>query len=114
MEVNIDQTHWYDRIWAAVIFFTRLPFWRLHEPPKACFSTVVEHWPLTGWLTGGVMAAILYLSCYIGPHPVYPVAVVLAIVARMLLTGALHEDGLADFLDGFGGAAMTASASSTL
>ena len=103
MEVNIDQTKWYDRIWAAFIFFTRLPFWRLHQPPKACYATVVEHWPLTGWLTGGVMAATLYLSCLLGAHPVYPIAVVLAIVARLLLTGALHEDGLADFLDGFGG-----------
>jgi adenosylcobinamide-GDP ribazoletransferase len=32
-----------------------------------------------------------------------PAAVLLALVSRLLLTGALHEDGLADFLDGFGG-----------
>jgi len=29
--------------------------------------------------------------------------VVLTIATRLLLTGALHEDGLADFFDGFGG-----------
>jgi adenosylcobinamide-GDP ribazoletransferase len=100
MEVNIDQTRWYDRIWAALIFFTRLPFWRLHEPPKDCFKTVVEHWPLTGWLTGGFMAATLWLCAQAFP---YYIAVLLAIVMRLLVTGALHEDGLADFLDGFGG-----------
>ncbi|MCR5712402.1 MAG: adenosylcobinamide-GDP ribazoletransferase [Prevotella sp.] len=100
MEITIDQTHWYDRIWASFIFFTRLPFWRLHEPPQACYKTVVEHWPLVGWLTGGVMAAILYLGSMVMP---YLVAVIAAIVVRMLVTGALHEDGLADFLDGFGG-----------
>ena len=33
----------------------------------------------------------------------WPVAVVIAIVVRLLVTGALHEDGLADFFDGFGG-----------
>lgn len=100
MEIAIDQTHWYDRIWASFIFFTRLPFWRLYEPPQACYKTVVEHWPLVGWLTGGVMAAILYFGSMVMP---YLVAVIVAVVVRMLMTGALHEDGLADFLDGFGG-----------
>ena len=100
MQTSIDQTKWYDRIWASLIFFTRLPFWRLHQPPKECYQRVVEHWPLVGWLTGGVMAATLYFSSMVVP---YPVAVILAIAARLLLTGALHEDGLADFFDGFGG-----------
>ena len=100
MQTNIDQTKWYDRIWASYIFFTRLPFWRLHQPPKECYKTVVEHWPLTGWLIGAVMAATLWLGSLYLP---YMVAVLMAIVVRLLLTGALHEDGLADFLDGFGG-----------
>jgi adenosylcobinamide-GDP ribazoletransferase len=100
MQANIDQTRWYDRIWASLIFFTRLPFWRLHEPPKECYKTVVEHWPLTGWITGGAMAATLWFGSMVMP---YPVVIVLAILVRLLITGALHEDGLADFLDGFGG-----------
>ena len=100
MQTSIDQTKWYDRIWASLIFFTRLPFWRLHQPPKECYSRVVEHWPLVGWLTGGVMAATLYFGSMVMP---YTVAVLLAIAVRLLLTGALHEDGLADFFDGFGG-----------
>ena len=100
MELPIDQTRWYDRIWAAFIFFTRLPFWRLHQPDKNCYKTVVEHWPLVGWLTGGSMAAVIYFGSMVLP---YSVSILLAIVTRLLMTGALHEDGLADFMDGFGG-----------
>lgn len=100
MEVNIDQTRWYDRIWASFIFFTRLPFWRLRQPSKACYATVVEHWPLVGWLTGGAMAATLYFGSRVMP---WEIAVLAAVILRLLITGALHEDGLADFIDGFGG-----------
>lgn len=46
------------------------------------------------------MASVLWLSSQVVP---YSTAVVLALVSRVLITGALHEDGLADFLDGFGG-----------
>ncbi len=46
------------------------------------------------------MAATLYLVSLVLP---WPVAVIVAIIVRLLITGALHEDGLADFLDGFGG-----------
>jgi adenosylcobinamide-GDP ribazoletransferase len=100
MEETAVKTRWYDSIWAALIFFTRLPFWRIHQPPQASYKTVVEFWPLTGWLTGGAMAATLYFGSMILPHAV---AVIVAIAVRLLITGALHEDGLADFLDGFGG-----------
>ena len=62
MEIKIDQTKWWQRIYASLIFFTRLPFWRIYQPPQQCYETVVEHWPFAGWLTGGVMAAVVYFG----------------------------------------------------
>lgn len=100
MRLRIDQTKWWETPMAALIFFTRLPFWRLCSPSKTCYQHVVEYWPLTGWLTGGIMALTFYIT---SAWFTLPVAVLLAIIARILTTGALHEDGLADFLDGFGG-----------
>ncbi len=100
MQQSLNIFKWYDNLWAALIFFTRLPFWRFYQPPKPSYAAVVEWWPLTGWLTGGVMAAVLFFGSMVLP---FAVALLLAIVARLLLTGALHEDGLADFFDGFGG-----------
>ncbi|MBP1613936.1 MAG: cobalamin 5'-phosphate synthase [Bacteroidetes bacterium] len=89
-----------NRLLAAFVFFTRLPFWRIREVPAECFKHVVNYWPFAGWLTGGTMAATLWISAQILP---LSVAVLLALLARLLLTGCLHEDGLADFFDGFGG-----------
>ncbi|MBR1804003.1 MAG: adenosylcobinamide-GDP ribazoletransferase [Muribaculaceae bacterium] len=100
MQEKSEHISWYDRPWAAMIFFTRLPLWRLYQPPAACYSSVVEYWPLAGWLIGCIMAATLYASSLFLP---YAVAVLLSIAMRLLVTGALHEDGLADFFDGMGG-----------
>lgn len=82
------------------MFFTRLPLWKIVQVPQEYFTRVVDLWPLIGWLTGGAVAATLYGASFVLPMWC---AVVLAFLMRILITGALHEDGLADFCDGFGG-----------
>ena len=88
------------KILAALIFFTRLPFWKLGEVPASYFKNIVSHWALTGWLTSGLMVFVYCVTFLFLPPSV---ALLLAIMTRLLVTGCLHEDGLADFLDGFGG-----------
>lgn len=89
-----------NRILATLIFFTRLPFWRIRQVEAEHFKHVVPLWPLAGWLTGGIMVGVLWLSAQVLP---LSAAWLIAIVARLLITGCLHEDGLADFCDGMGG-----------
>lgn len=88
------------RILAALIFFTRLPFWKLAEVPATYFKNIVSMWPLAGWLTSGISVFVLLLASQFFPDEV---SVLFAIISRLLVTGCLHEDGLADFFDGFGG-----------
>ncbi|MGM9759999.1 MAG: adenosylcobinamide-GDP ribazoletransferase [Parabacteroides sp.] len=88
------------KVLAALIFFTRLPFWKLGEVPAAYFKNIVSHWALVGWLTSGIMVFVLYAASLIMP---IHVAILLTIISRLWVTGCLHEDGMADYVDGFGG-----------
>lgn len=91
----------FKQLLAAFIFFTRLPFWRLASVEASYFERVVPFWPVVGWLTGGIMALVAWASIQLGLS--LGTAILLALAARVLVTGALHEDGFADFCDGFGG-----------
>lgn len=90
----------FDRLFASLMFFTRLPWWRLRNVPSEAFKHTIDFWPQVGWITGGTMAFSFLLFAQVLP---LSVAIILAIATRLLLTGALHEDGLADFCDGMGG-----------
>ena len=88
------------RLCAALIFFTRFPWGKIAQVSVDDFKHVVPYWPLVGWLTGGILAGTLWLAAQFLP---IQVAWLVAIVVRLLCTGCLHEDGLSDFFDGFGG-----------
>lgn len=84
---------------ATLCFFTRLPLWRIITVPKEYYERVVPYWPIAGWVTGGSMA----LTCLATWSLPVNLTTLLCLVVRCLLTGGLHEDGFADFCDGFGG-----------
>jgi adenosylcobinamide-GDP ribazoletransferase len=87
-------------IFAAITFFTKIPVWRLVQIPSESFANIIQYWPLTGLLTGGSMVLTYWLLV---AHLPKLIAIIIALLVRTLITGALHEDGLADFFDGFGG-----------
>lgn len=85
---------------AALMTLTRLPVWRMITIDKRYFTDTLKYWPLVGYVTGFTTAGVLWGASLLMPSLT---ACILAILSRLLLTGAMHEDGLADFLDGFGG-----------
>lgn len=93
----------------ALQFFTRIPVtgrlaqWVGYSPEMLRASTA--HFPGVGWLVGGLSAAVLAGLLTVLPDvPAAPwVAAVACTVFSVLLTGAFHEDGLADLADGLGG-----------
>jgi adenosylcobinamide-GDP ribazoletransferase len=54
-----------------------------------------------GAVVGVIGAAAFWIAARLGLTP--PVAAIVAVAASVLTTGGLHEDGLADTADGFGG-----------
>ncbi len=83
-----------------MMMFTRLPLWRLHQPREEAFRKAEGYWPFAGWLTGGAMMFVFWLGLSVFN---LPIVALLVVGVRILLTGAFHEDGLADFADGMGG-----------
>ena len=83
----------------AVMLLTRLPAGQMIEAPA--IGAAVWAFPLAGALVGGIAAAVLAGALALGIAPA--LAAGLALAAGVLATGGLHEDGLADCADGFGG-----------
>lgn len=84
----------------ALQFLTRLPVPHLPDFETAWITRGAKYFPLIGQLVGGISAGVLLLATYFwsGMLPA-----LLAVAAGVLVTGAFHEDGLADTADGLGG-----------
>jgi adenosylcobinamide-GDP ribazoletransferase len=92
---------WRDDLGTALRFLTRLPL-RIGIP-SSDLSRAVRVFPVVGILVGLLGALAGRIADGMG-LPALASALV-AVGATVLLTGALHEDGLADTADGFGGGA---------
>ena len=84
----------------AIRFFTRLPVpdWVGHS--VAALNRSARYFPAVGLLVGGIGALVYLAALQLWPQPV---AVLLSMAATIFATGAFHEDGLADTVDGLGG-----------
>jgi len=90
---------WLDDLLAATAFLTRVPALHLDAPPN--LARAYRAFPLVGAVIGAAIGAVDLLLLRLGLPAI--AAAALALGAGALLTGALHDDGLADVADGFGG-----------
>jgi adenosylcobinamide-GDP ribazoletransferase len=86
----------------AVQYFTRIrvPAWVGHAPER--LTGAVRYFPAVGLIVGASGAAVMWLASFVLPAPL---PAILSTVITVLMTGAIHEDGLADTCDGIGGGA---------
>jgi adenosylcobinamide-GDP ribazoletransferase len=86
---------------ASLAFCTRLPFARATPQAAKALGKAAWAFPIAGLVVGMVGALVYVLAHRLGV-PAWPAAA-LSVTATLIVTGALHEDGLADTADGFGG-----------
>ena len=83
----------------ALQFLTRVPI-RFRSLDPARLSRASAWFPAVGLLVGGAAAGVYVL---VAPHLGRPLAALASVLSMILITGGLHEDGLADCADAFGG-----------
>jgi adenosylcobinamide-GDP ribazoletransferase len=86
---------------AALMLLTRLPVVRFAaaEPPGLADSAWA--WPVAGALVGAAGGAVVWLGAALRVPA--ELTALWALAAMAVVTGGLHEDGLADTADGIGG-----------
>jgi adenosylcobinamide-GDP ribazoletransferase len=85
-------------IFSALAFLTRIPISEALKSRKK--NGMFAGYPAAGLLIGGMLAVVLFLAGLLAPAAV---AAVVVIAFSLLLTGAIHLDGLADCADAFYG-----------
>src|SRR5215470_17130394 len=92
---------WLDDFKTAVAFLTRLPMPHPQGSMPPNFVRAHRMFPVMGALIGAAIGLFCLVLRATGLPDLASAA--LALGAGTILTGALHEDGLADVADGFGG-----------
>lgn len=85
----------------CVLFLSRMPVGRISGLERADLARAAWAFPLVGLIVGAISGGALYLLAGTGASPIACALAALAVQA--IVTGALHEDGLADVADGMGG-----------
>jgi adenosylcobinamide-GDP ribazoletransferase len=102
-----DLARWWDQFRLAAGFLTRLPLGPGGAQAVGPLAQASWAFSLVGLVIGLIGGFVYSLAAWLGVPAL--AAALLAVAATALATGALHEDGLADVADGFGGGADRAA-----
>ncbi len=92
-------TRWLNDLFASFQFLTRISIVRVDYLPDT-LSRAASYFPLVGLSVG---AAAVLLHRLLAPHLSRLICALAVVTFLVLITGGLHEDGLADVADAFGG-----------
>lgn len=92
--------HQFNLFLIALTFFSRIPVPVKIDFRSEFLNQANRYFTLVGWLLGALVAGVYYLATHLFDQNV---AVFITLAFSLLLTGAFHEDGLADTFDGFYG-----------
>jgi adenosylcobinamide-GDP ribazoletransferase len=84
----------------ALMFYTRIPCPKNLDHSPEHLNRASRYFPLIGWIVGTISFLVFWFSSILFD---LNIAILLSLIAGVLVTGAFHEDGLADTFDGFGG-----------
>ncbi len=86
---------------ATIVFFTRIPInWQFFSNKPPDLTKAAWCFPLTGSVIGTI-SGIFGDICLFFNLPIF-LSCTISITLSVIITGAFHEDGLADMADGFG------------
>jgi adenosylcobinamide-GDP ribazoletransferase len=88
----------------AIMFFTRIPVPANLPFSKELLNRAIRYFPLVGALVGVLTGLVFMAASMVFPTSI---ALLLSMISGILITGAFHEDGFADFCDGYGGGYTT-------
>jgi adenosylcobinamide-GDP ribazoletransferase len=101
LKYTVKKQGWYADLKICIQLLTRLPVYISDSQEGFSISGASRLFPIVGAIVGIIAAAVLWVGSWF----TFPSAILalLALLTMTLVTGALHEDGLADTFDGLGG-----------
>jgi adenosylcobinamide-GDP ribazoletransferase len=84
----------------ALMFLTRLPVPASIDHDPARLQASIKYFPVVGWIVGACCSLVFLVFDRLVSTDF---GILASMASSVAITGAFHEDGFADFCDGFGG-----------